>query len=712
MVISFERENCSNLNIAESQEWLVTNGIGGYASSTIAQLLTRRYHGLLIAALQPPLGRTLLLTKLDETAKYKNQNFPLYCNRWANGSINPEGYKKVEKFYLEGTIAVWKFKFADIVLEKRIWMEQGENTTYIHYNLRSGSEPLNLVIKALINHREHHDHTYANNANDWYINIKKANKGVCVQPFPEATPLYLLTHPQIDEKTLVCTQANNWYYGFNLAIEKYRGLEEIEDHLNAITLNAQLEVGKSLTIVASTKENPTTNGEEALASRLAYEQKIIQKFANPQISQVQQKKTIDPLSSPSKISTQKKSISSASISSANDKGTPEWIKQLVLAANQFIVDRKSPEHTEGKTIIAGYHWFQDWGRDTMISLPGLTICTKQFDVARSILQTFAKYVKEGMLPNNFPESGGTPTYNTVDTTLWYFEAIRAYYEATEDDKLLAQLFPVLEEIIDYYSKGTRYNVKLDTDDGLIFAGEPGSQITWMDAKVDNSPVTARIGKPIEISALWYNALQIMYRFAEKLKKRELKYKQLIRLIKDKGFPRFWNNKSGYCYDVIDTPSGNDASLRPNQIFALSLPPISQKYSYTPLLTVEQEKQVMEICTQKLLTPYGLRSLSSDDPEYKGIYGGDMEKRDRAYHQGTVWGWLIGSYVIAHLRIYKDPVKAKELLKPMEKHLMVHGIGSISEIFDGNEPTTPRGCIAQAWSVAEVLRAWSLIHQVS
>ncbi|MGD1712597.1 amylo-alpha-1,6-glucosidase [Dapis sp. BLCC M172] len=698
MVISFERENCSNLNIAESREWLVTNGIGGYASGTITNLLTRRYHGLLIAALQPPLGRTLLLTKLDETAEYKEENYPLYCNRWADGTINPEGYKQIESFYLEGTIAVWKFSFADVILEKRIWMEQGENTTYIHYKLLSGSQPLNLAIKALINYRDHHHNT---NANDWQVRADKVKQGICIRAFPKATPLYLLTHPQIDDKTVVSKPANDWYYGFNLAVEKYRGQQELEDHLHAITFNAQLEVGKSLTIVASTKENATTNGERELAFHQNYEQQIIQKFATVEAPKSEVK---NPVIKFWKSFTQTQAEPTA-------KKTPDWINQLVLAANQFIVDRKSPKHPYGKTILAGYHWFEDWGRDTMISLPGLTICTKQLDVALSILLTFAEYVDQGMLPNRFPDGATKPDYNTVDATLWYFEAIRAYYEATEDDKLLAELFPVLAEIIDSYRRGTRYNIQLDADDGLIYAGETGSQLTWMDAKVDDWVVTPRIGKPIEISALWYNALQIMDKFAQQLGKNNLDYERLSRLIKEKGFARFWNQEGGYCYDVIDTPNGNDASLRPNQIFALSLP-ATGKYSYVPLLTTEQEKQVMDICTQKLLTPYGLRSLASDDPKYKGVYGGDIYQRDGAYHQGTVWGWLIGAYAVAHLRIYNDPVKAEELLKPMAEHLMVHGIGSISEIFDGNEPMTPRGCIAQAWSVAEVLRAWSVINKVN
>ncbi len=395
--------------------------------------------------------------------------------------------------------------------------------------------------------------------------------------------------------------------------------------------------------------------------------------------------------------------SSQTQSKSSAKPIPEWINQLVLAANQFIVDRKSPKHPDGKTIIAGYHWFEDWGRDTMISLPGLTICTGQFDVARSIMVTFAKYVDAGMLPNRFPDSGATPDYNTVDATLWYFEAIRTSHEATGDDQLLAELFPVLAEIIDSYRRGTRYKIQLDVDDGLIYAGEVGTQITWMDAKVGDWVVTPRIGKSIEISTLWYNALQIMDKFTQMLGKNNLDYERLARLIKKKGFNRFWNQDGGYCYDVLDTPNGNDASLRPNQIFALSLP-LMGKYSYPPLLTPEREKQVMAVCKQKLLTPYGLRSLAIDHPDYKGVYGDDIYQRDGAYHQGTVWGWLIGHYALAHLRVYGDRAQVEELLKPMAEHLMTHGVGSISEIFDGNEPMTPRGCIAQAWSVAEILRA--------
>lgn len=701
MVISFGREICGHLNIAESREWLVTNGLGGYASGTVANLLTRRYHGLLIAPLKPPLGRTLLLTKLDETAGYNDKYYPLYCNRWANGTEEPRGYKQIESFYLEGTIPVWRFAFADVLLEKRIWMQQGENITYIHYHFLRGSQQLSLAIKAFINHRDHHHNTYAK---DWQSTTECAKEGICVRAFPQATPLYLLTNPHADDKVLVSTPANDWYYGFNLAVEKYRGQQAYEDHLHAATLHAKIDPGQCLTIVASTKENPNVNGEKAWESRRAYEQQILEQSPIAQTSQPAE--TENPVTRfwQAFITTSSQSTPEA------PKPTPDWVNQLVLAANQFIVDRKSPKAPDGKTIIAGYHWFGDWGRDTMISLPGLTLSTGRYDVARSILLTYAQHVDQGMLPNRFSDSGAEPDYNTVDATLWYFEAIRAYHEATGDDKLLVELFPVLAEIIDYYRRGTRYNIQLDTEDGLIYAGEEGTQITWMDAKVGDWVVTPRIGKPIEISILWYHALQIMDKFAQLLRKDNLDYQRLARLTA-KGFSRFWHQEAGYCYDVLDTPDGNDASLRPNQIFALSLPPMG-KYSYPPLLTPNQQKQVVDICGQTLLTSYGLRSLASDDPQYQGIYGGDIYKRDGAYHQGTVWGWLIGSYALGHLRVYNNPTQAEELLAPMANHLTAHGVGSLSEIFDGDAPIQPRGCIAQAWTVAEVLRAWSVINNIS
>lgn len=657
MSINFGRETCCHLNIAETREWLVTNGIGGYASGTVANLLTRRYHGMLVAALKPPLERTLLLTKLDETASYDGRGYPLYANRWASGSVDAEGVSHIERFELEVTIPVWTFACADALLEKRVWMQPGANTTYVRYDLRRATKPLTLTLKALVNYRDYHGSTQAGG---WQMKIDSVDDGVCVTAFAEAVPLYLLS------SSGNASRVHNWYYGFDLAVERYRGLSDKEDHLHAATFEVTLHEGESFTLVSSTERNPDLNGEAALSVCRTHEQKLTQIWKN---------------------------------SLPHDAKTPEWVNHLVLAADQFIVNRSLRDEPNGKTIIAGYHWFSDWGRDTMISLPGLTLSTGRPEIARSILRIFAKYVDQGMLPNRFPDAGETPEYNTVDATLWYFEAIRLYYEATRDEDLLLELFPVLAEIINWHCTGTRYNIHLDRADGLLYAGVAGVQLTWMDAKVGDWVVTPRVGKPIEVNALWYNALRTMVKFARQIGKSHQEYEAIADRASAQ-FQRFWNKDVGYCYDVLDSPNGDDASLRPNQIFAVSLPE-------SPL-TPEQQRAVVEVCERVLLTSHGLRSLAPNDPQYQGHYGGDQRQRDGAYHQGTTWGWLLGPFVLAHLRVFQNPRLARSFLEPMANHLYAAGVGNLSEIFDGDAPMMPRGCIAQAWTVAEVLRAYLAI----
>ncbi|MDF5710286.1 MAG: amylo-alpha-1,6-glucosidase [Nostoc sp. S4] len=658
MSINFGREICGNIDAAESREWLVTNGRGSYASGTVAGLSTRGYHGLLVAALQPPLQRTLLLAKLDETVEYEGSSYPLFANRWSNGTVDPQGYRHIESFYSEGTIPVWNFACGGALLEKRIWMEPGADTTYIYYHLRRAKRSLKLSIKAFVNYRDYHSRTHANEwpAKDWRMNVTAIEHGVSVTAFPKAQPLYLLTD------SANASVDNEWYYGFELAAEKERGLNDIDDHLHAATFQVTLEPGSSFTFVASTQQNPNLNGAAALDLRHHYEQKLIADWQVKRLPQAPQ--------------------------------APDWVQQLVLAADQFIVERQG-----GKTIIAGYHWFTDWGRDTMISLPGLTLATNRPEIADLILRTFGEYINKGMLPNRFPDDNQPPTedyYNTVDATLWYFEAIRLYYATTGDDKLLKDLFPKLTEIIEFHRQGTRYNIRLDPSDGLLYAGQTGVQLTWMDAKVGDWVVTPRIGKPIEVNALWYNALRTMSQFAQKLGKPNKDYDAMADATQ-KGFSRFWNDAKGYCFDILDGPNGNEASLRPNQIFAVSLPE-------SPL-TLEQQRQVVEACERSLLTSHGLRSLATDDPQYIGHYGGDQFHRDGAYHQGTVWEWLIGPFVLAHLRVFNNPSLARQFLEPMQHHLYTAGLGTISEISNGDAPMEPKGCIAQAWSVGEVLRAW-------
>jgi predicted glycogen debranching enzyme len=662
--LTFGRDICSDIDAATSREWLVTNGIGGYASGTISGILTRRYHGLLVAALQPPVGRTLLLVKLDETASYDGGTYPLFANRWADGTVDPTGFHHIERFELDGTIPVWTFSVADALIEKRVWMVQGENTTHIRYDLRRAAAPLYLSIKALVNYRDFHGETrgapplqvnpiWRGEAHDIY--------GVLVRADENSLPFTLVS----DEAEAEAPQG--WYRDFALATEQERGFLGVEDHFMATEFHLQLKPGDSMAIIASSEAQPSLDSAKALENRRAYEAGIRAKARS------------------------------------RFRHAPEPVQQLLLAADQFIVRRALPEEPDGHTVIAGYPWFSDWGRDTMISLPGLALTTGRPDIARSILSTFARYVDGGMLPNNFPDAGSTPGYNTVDATLWYFEAIRAYHAATRDDRLLRELLPTLETIIDDHIRGTRYNIHADPADGLLYAGQPGLQLTWMDAKLGDWVVTPRIGKPVEINALWYHALSIMAVFARHLRLPADRYFSHARQAR-KSFARFWNKQAGFCFDVLDGPDGNDPALRPNQLFAVSLPAGSD--DEPPLLTPAQQKSVVDTCARRLLTSYGLRTLAPDDPAYLGHYTGNQRLRDGAYHQGTAWAWLIGPFVSAHLKVYRNREQARALLLPLLDHLSGYGVGSIGEIFEADPPFKPVGAFAQAWSVAEVLRAWA------
>ncbi|ELS01868.1 glycogen debranching enzyme, putative [Xenococcus sp. PCC 7305] len=678
MSLKFGREICSNFEISQSREWLVTNGIGGYASGAIAGGLTRRYHGLLVAALKPPVARTLLLTKLDETVQYNTKSYDLYTNSWADGTIAPHGYLNIENFYLAGTTAVWNYAFADGLLEKRIWMQHGANTTYIRYSFLRGTQPLNLSLKALVNYRDYHNKTEGSSL---FSVDHLGEQSLKIRACDDAASLYLFATQENQTNNFSWEINNNWYRNLTLAVEKYRGLDEVEDHLNAATGKVTLQPGEAITIVASTENTPQLDSKVSLQEKNNRESKLLNLWY----------------------------FSNFLAKKPHPRQPKDWVEQLVLAADQFIVDRPLTDNPKGKTIIAGYPWFTDWGRDTMIALPGLTLSTGRYEIAKTILLTFAKHLDQGMLPNMFPDAGSTPEYNTVDATLWYFEAIQLYYAATKDQEFLAKLFPLLAEIIDWHLKGTRYNIHLD-DDGLLYAGEEGVQLTWMDAKVGDWVVTPRIGKPIEVNALWYNALVCMMYFAQVLGKSGSKYQELATRARS-HFSKFWYEAGGYCYDVIDSPEGNDPSFRPNQIFAVSLPSIEAIESeWSSPLQKSQQKMVVDKVSQILLTSSGLRSLDPNDPDYVGIYGGNQLQRDGSYHQGTTWSWLIGHFIQAHLRVYNNPELARSFIEPMADHLQAGCIGSISEIFDGDAPFTPRGCFAQAWSVAEVLRSWLLVNK--
>jgi predicted glycogen debranching enzyme len=653
--IKFGREVCGNLDAAEAREWIVTNGVGGFASGTIAGCATRRYHGLLIAALQPPVGRTLLVSGLDEIVRYSGAEYSLATHQWAGQVVDPKGFLNIESFRLDGMTPVWTYALADALLEKRVWMRHGQNTTYVEYTMVRGSSGVDLDLKALVNYRDFHGSTHAG---DWRMKIEAVENGAQVTAFDGATPFYLKC------AGAACEPRHEWYRNCFLPVEKERGLDDQEDQLYAALFRTKLKVGATVTFVATTEAAAGLDGAGARAECTEREARLLESWL------AENAKTVAE--------------------------SPNWLSQLVLAADQFIVKRSLLHYPDGRSIIAGYHWFGDWGRDTMIALPGLTLATGRADVARQILLAFAEYVDGGMLPNNFPDADGKPQYNSVDAALWFFEAVRQYFAVTKDGRTLLQLFPTLGEIIDAYVKGTRYNIHADSVDGLLCAGEPGVQVTWMDARVGDLVVTPRIGKPVEVNALWIDALETMAEFARLLARPGQGYEKLSAKAQ-KNFQKFWNEERGCCFDVIDVPAGgNDAALRPNQLLAVSLP--------ASPLTEEQRKSVVDVCAQHLLTSYGLRSLAPGEPGYQGHYVGGPKDRDAAYHQGTVWGWLLGPFVLAHLRVYGDRAEAMRFLEPLGISVHMYGLGTLGEIFEGDPPFTPHGCIAQAWTVGEVLRA--------
>lgn len=657
VALAFGREICRDLAAAERREWLITNGIGGFASGTVAGSATRRYHGLLVAALKPPAARTLLVGGLDEIVSVDGAAYCLATHRWASGAIAPQGHLAIQTFRLEGLIPVWTYQAGSARIEKRIWMRHAENTTFVQYTLLDSSSSVSLELKALVNYRDFHAATHSG---DWRMRVDRVENGVCITAFDDAVPFYLLC------ARASCDPQHIWYRDFLFLRENERGLDDHEDQLFAADFHSLLEAGRSLTMVFSTERDTDLGGEVARKAEEQRQDRV--------------------------LSAAKDLLPASSVSE-----TPGWVSQLVLAADQFLVERSLPGQSTGKTVIAGYHWFSDWGRDTMIALPGLALTTGRPDVAKQILLAFSRFVDGGMLPNNFPDSGTAPEYNTIDATLWYFEAIRQYFTASNDSATLRKLFPVLAKIVTAHVRGTRYNIHVDPADGLLYGGGPGAQLTWMDAKVGDWVVTPRTGKAVEINALWINALENMAQFAFALGSPANGYEQLAATAKS-SFAKFWNPQRNCCFDVIDAAGvGSDAALRPNQIFAVSL-------HFSPLSS-EQQKAVVDVCSSQLLTPFGLRSLAPAERGYIGTYSGGPLERDGSYHQGTVWGWLLGAFALAHFRVYRDRSAALGFLEPLARSTDSYGLGTLAEIFDGDPPHQPRGCIAQAWSVSEVLRAW-------
>lgn len=645
-MINFGRDVCGDPRIAFEKEWLITNGIGGYAMGTIGGSLTRRYHGLLIAALKPPVGRSLLVSKVEETVEYDGKRYPLFCNQRSDGDYSDaEGCRYLEGVSSWNNAMGWGYRLADAVLTKNLWMRRDANTAYLDYGVTMRHAPMTLSIDVWVNHRDHHGDSHKD---DLTYELELISTGIRVTP-SNGSPFYVCSD------RAVFTPDPAWMTGIYRIEEDRRGFDPVEDHYRIGAFTVTLNDEPSFFLGFSTDANVIADRKAANDERIAYSQK-----AHPRNSPI----------------------------SAMGHGSG-----LIDAADQFIVKRKLPEGDEGYTIIAGYPWFSDWGRDTMIALPGLTLATGRPEIARSILETFARYVDQGMLPNTFPEAGESVMYNTVDATLWYFEAIRAYFVETRDESLIRELFPVLENIIYWHLKGTRYNIHVDPSDTLLYAGEEGVQLTWMDVKIGDWVVTPRTGKAVEINGLWHNALMSMAKFAHVLGKPADQYHTMAEKVRA-SFARFWCAETGYLYDVIDTPEGvDDASIRPNAVIAAAL-------HFSPV-TMPQKHAIFDVAARKLYTTHGLRSLAPDDPRYVGVFEGDPVKRDSSYHQGTVWGWLIG--VFAELAdAIGDPL-ALTYLHGMSAQYTGKCIGTLSEIFDGDPPHAPKGANAQAWTVAEHLR---------
>lgn len=648
--VEFDRRICGDPGEASSREWLETNGIGGFACSTIMGLNTRRYHALLTAAIKPPVGRFVLLSKVEETLTLGDQRFELSANQYKD-VVHPQGYQFLESFRLD-PFPVFRYRCRDVHLEKTVLLVHGENAVVIEYALTGDlrGRPCTLEVRPLIAFRDYHSTAHANQG---------IRRDVVTQPgVAIITPYAGLPSLYVAHNAESMDTSGFWFFNFEYDRERERGLDFLEDLYGPFSLHFNLAQNSSAAIIASTL--PHTSSEAG-----QFREREIQRRAG--------------------------------ISKAAPAGDP-FATALFNAADQFIIAR-----SDQKSVIAGYPWFSDWGRDTMISLPGLTLVTGRYDDARNILRTFARSIDRGMLPNRFPDSGEAPEYNTADATLWLFHAVHEFLRYTRDyDFLRAELYRPLAEIVAWHERGTRFGIRLD-DDGLLHAGELGTQLTWMDAKVDGQPVTPRPGKPVEIQALWHNALRVMAHLACKFGELTAcaRYRALADRTRKQFGEAFWNEADGCLYDVIADTGNRDASIRPNQLFAVSLP--------YPLLTADQAWHIVDVVEWELLTPYGLRTLSPRDPKYRGRYEGDPRSRDGAYHQGTVWPWLLGPFLTAYVKVKgsteESRQRADQFLDPLRAHLLEAGLGQISEVFDGDAPHRPSGCFAQAWSVAEILRTY-------
>ena len=656
-----------------NREWLVTNGLGGYASGTVSGAVTRRYHGLLIAALPAPLGRIVMWSHVSEFLRFSDHDVvSLGAEERAGGQLDLKSADYLSEFRLEDGLPVWTYRVREVVVEKRVLLPHLQNTVHISYKVISKGVPPRLELRPAFHFRHHEAPVDADLAAPYKLTAIDGRYEIAAAR-RKLPPLRMQLHGHESAFTIAPSKIPQVVY----RIEQQRGYAYEGELWSPGFFRVDLTERSTATLVASTEPwdiIDVLGPEDVLVAECERRARLLH-GAIPKVRQ-------------------------------------NFPAELVFAADQFVItpagrfEEVARAHAAGdevRTVIAGYHWFTDWGRDTMISLEGLTLITGRCLEAGYILRTFAYYVRDGLIPNMFPDGAKEGKYNTADATLWFFHALGRYLDRTADRTTLQLLLPTLTDIAEHHLRGTKFNIHVDPADGLLAQGQEGYQLTWMDAKIGDWVVTPRRGKAVEINALWYNALRLLANWLREIgdEASAQHYDEQAEQACVSFNNRFWFAEGGYLYDVVDVDGGskNDSSCRPNQLFAISL-------DY-PVLDAKHWKSVLDVVETELLTPVGLRTLSPDDPEYKPIYSGDLRSRDGAYHQGTVWAWLIGPFIDAWLKVHPhDRAAARKFLETFPLHLSDNGIGTISEVFDAREPHLAGGCIAQAWSVAEVLRAWA------
>jgi predicted glycogen debranching enzyme len=641
-----DKDTCQKFEQALNLEWLETNGRGGFASGTVAGPNTRRYHALLLIARNPPTDRFVLVNHLEEQITIGGQAYALSVNCYP-GAVHPDGYTRCVGFSSDPW-PTWTYDVGGIEVVREVFCPQGRDMVVVRWRLAgAGGRAARLIVRPMLSGRDYHS---THHENGGVQTGARVGGYVAWQPYRGLPEIRVFHGGGYRHEP-------DWYRRLQFPVEQERGLDGEEDWWSPGEFTMELAAGQPAHLVLTTEAVETIDAEALARDERARRQQLADRAPGH-----------DPL-----------------------------VRRLWQAAEAYLSDRGAQ-----KTVIAGYPWFTDWGRDTFISLPGLCLATGRHEIARQVIVAFSDHVSQGMIPNRFPDAGETPEYNTIDASLWFVHAVGRYLDYTKDETTVRDIaWPAVRAILDGYRQGTRYGIRMDGD-GLITSGAPGVQLTWMDAKVGDWVVTPRRGKPVEIQALWVRALAVGEELAAKFgDKAFAKRCDEDRIKAIKSFrARFWHEQNGWLYDVVDGEGGDDASLRPNQIYAVFFP--------GELLEEKQAKRVVEVVRERLLTPVGLRTLAPGDPRYRPRYEGDVHSRDGAYHQGTVWPFLLGPFITAWVRVHGGTPEAKQeargFLSGLERHLDDGCLGQVSEIFDAEPPHRSRGCFAQAWSVAEPLRA--------